>query len=43
MNGVVDIACPACRETTNVWKVALGEYRCAACGREFTSEDVLPG
>jgi DNA-directed RNA polymerase subunit RPC12/RpoP len=43
MSGVIDIACPTCGSTTQVRKVAFGQYRCANCGREFTHEDVLPG
>ena len=43
MSPVRDITCPSCGSTTQLGKLAVGQYHCEACGREFTPEDVLPG
>lgn len=37
---VVEIRCPSCGELDAVVKVAVGQYRCEDCGREFAVEAV---
>jgi len=40
---VIDISCPDCGAVAAVGKLAIGQYRCEGCQREFTPDELAPG